>query len=478
MVPNVLYILPEVIVLSATLLIITVELFLEEEKKRYLAYVAIASLWLAALASAPLIGVKASLLGNMFVVDSFGIVLKVIILIAGSMAIFLSIDFLNFPRSKQGEYYSLVLFSILGMMIMASSINLIAIFLGIQLASIPIYILVGFQRFDVKSNEAALKYFLLGILTAAATLYGMSLIYGLTGTLHLAEIAERLTHINLNDPVLFMGMTFIVAGFTFKIAAVPFHFWAPDTYEGAPTPVTAFIAAVPKVAGFAALTRLVFTAFPEFTPQWIGLFGIAATLTMFTGNILAIPQRNIKRMLAFSGIAHVGYALIALAVTNEHALSALIIYLIAYAAMNLGAFAVVIAVARVSPEHLIEDYAGLSRRAPLMAGAMTIFLLSMVGFPTTAGFIAKFLVFSAAVERGFIWLAIIGVLNSVISLYYYFGVVRQMYMEPPRSETPVRPTWAIGAVMVVALLVVMVLGLFFEPFIELARSITLINVKF
>lgn len=475
---NLYYLAPELIVLSTALLILTVELFLKEEQKGILAYMAVAGLWLAALFSARFIGVQVTLLGKMFVLDSFGLVLKILILVASSLAIFLAIDFLSFPGSKQGEYYCLMLFSVLGMMIITAASNLIAIFVGIQLASVPLYILAGFQKFDLKSNEAALKYFLLGILTAGVTLYGLSLIYGLTGTLNLAEIAERLLHINLNDPVLFIGMTFIVSGLTFKIAAVPFHFWAPDTYEGAPTPVTAFIAAVPKVAGFAALVRLIFTAFPEFTPQWVGLFGLASILTMLTGNILAIPQRNIKRMLAFSGIAHVGYILIGLAVTNEHALSGMIFYLISYAAVTLGAFAVVIGLGRTSPENQIEDYAGLSERAPLLAGAMAIFFLCLVGFPTTSGFISKFLVFGAAIEKGYAWLALVGVLNSVISLYYYLNVVRHMYFMPPKEKTPVKVPWRIGAVIATAVVTVMSLGLYPEPFIHLVRSITLINVRF
>jgi NADH-quinone oxidoreductase subunit N len=471
------YIIPEILILTTATIVLSLDIFLPRERKSLLAYVSIAGLWLAAFLSAGLIGERVSILADMFVIDSFGIILKIVILIAASMAALLAIEFLK-ESNKYGEYYFLLLSSVLGMMIVTGSSNLIAVFLGIQLTSVPLYIMAGFARTDVKSNEAALKYFLLGVLTAAVTLYGMSLIYGMTGTLNLAEIATKLEHTNLNDPVLFIGMTFVVSGFTFKIAAVPFHFWAPDTYEGAPTPVTAFIAAVPKMAGFAALVRLVFTAFPEFTGQWVGLFGLAATMTMITGNILAIPQKNIKRMLAFSGIAHVGYALISLAVSNQHALSGLVFYMIAYAAMNLGAFAIVIAVGRVSPENQIEDFAGLGSRSPLLAGAMTILLLSMLGFPLTAGFMAKFLVFASAVEKGYVWLAVIGVANSVISLYYYIGVVRQMYMVPPKTEKPVPIPVTIGAVVLTSVVVTMVIGIFPEYFIQLARLVFLVNASF
>lgn len=475
---NYLALAPELTVLTTGLLVLVVELFISEKNKRYLGFLSIAGLWLAAVFAVRLIGTQASLLGDMFAVDSFALVLKTVMLIASSLAVLLALDFLNYPNSKQGEYYCLLLFSTLGMSIVASASNLIAVFVGIQLASVPLYILAGFERFDLKSNEAALKYFLLGVLTAGVTLYGLSLVYGLTGTLNLSEIATRLLKLSPNDPVLFIGMTFVVSGLTFKIAAVPFHFWAPDTYEGAPTPVTAFIAAVPKVAGFAALIRLIFTAFPEFSAQWVGLFGLGAILTMLTGNILAIPQKNIKRMLAFSGIAHVGYILIGLAVTNEHALAGMLFYLVAYSAMNLGAFAVVIALGRSSPESQIEDYAGLSQRAPLLAGAMAVFMISLVGFPTTAGFVGKLLIFGAAIEKGYVWLAIAGVINSVISLYYYLNVIRHMYFMPPKVSKPVVVPAAIWAVIGVAVVLVFGLGLAFEPLIELTRSVTLLHVRF
>lgn len=469
--------MPEIVVLTAALAVLLLDLFVKEEWKRYLGYLSAGSLGLAAVLSAGLIGERVSVLGDMFVIDSFGIVLKVIIVISAAVAIFAAVDFLNFPRSRQGEYYSLVMLSVLGMMTVTGSSNLISIFLGIQLTSIPLYILAGFNKEDVKSNEAALKYFLLGILTAAVTLYGMSLLYGLTGTLHLATMADKLRSIDLNDPVLFIGMTFVVSGFTFKIAAVPFHFWAPDTYEGAPTPVTALIAAVPKIAGFAALVRLVSTAFPGFTVQWIGFFSLVATLTMFLGNVSAIPQHNIKRMLAFSGIAHAGYMLIALAVLNEQSVSGLVFYLIAYSTMNLGAFAVVIGLGRTSPEHQIEDFAGLGSRSPVLAGAMTVFMLSMLGFPGTAGFAAKLLVFGSAIQRGYVWLALIGVINSVISVYYYFGVVRQMYFVEPRTAAPLKITATLVGVIGLALLVTFVLGLYPEPFISLTRSVSIIHMS-
>jgi NADH-quinone oxidoreductase subunit N len=361
------YLIPEIIVLATALLILMLDLVVPDKPKAMvLAWTSVAGLAAAAAFAANLFGERVIVTADMFVVDSFGIVLKMVLLIGSALSILLAVGFLQRPKSHPGEYNFLILASTLGMMIMTGSNNLLLAFLGIQLTSIPLYILAGFKRNDAKSSEAALKYFLLGVLTAALMLYGMSMLYGLTGTLNLTTIAQRLTAIKPNDPVLFLGMVFIIAGFSFKIAAVPFHFWAPDVYEGSPTCVTAFIAAVPKIAGFAVLVRLVYTAFPALTTQWTGLMALMAVLTMVTGNIMAIPQKNIKRMLAFSGIAHVGYMLIALAVPGPNALGALVFYLIAYSAMTAGALTIVVAVGRVTHEHQINSFAGLGSRAPLL----------------------------------------------------------------------------------------------------------------
>jgi NADH-quinone oxidoreductase subunit N len=469
------YLLSEIIVLTTALAVLMLDLVLPEKRRtEILAGVSLAGLLLAAGFAVLQFGERISIMANMFVVDSFSIVIKAGILMGSSLSILLAIGFLKKPKSNPGEYYFLMLVSTLGMMVMTASTNLLVVFLGIQLASVPMYILTGFKRADKKSSEAALKYFLLGVLTAAVSLYGMSLLYGLTGTLNLAQMAARLAVVTPDNPVIFLGMTFVVAGITFKIAAVPFHFWAPDVYEGAPTSVTSFIAAVPKIAGFAVLVRLVYTAFPALTSQWAGLFALMAVLTMFTGNFLAIPQKNIKRMLAFSGIAHVGYILITLAVPGPTALSALVVYLVAYGAMTGGAFAIVTAIGRVTNKHEIADFAGLSSRAPALAAAMTLFLLSMLGFPLTAGFTAKFLVFGAAIEKGMVWLALIGVLNSVISLFYYFGVIRQMYLVPAKVKQPIKISAVVWVVIGVAVVVTLVLGIYPEPVIHLSRGLSLL----
>jgi NADH-quinone oxidoreductase subunit N len=473
------YLIPEIIVLATALLILMLDLVVPDRRKpMVLAWTSVAGLVAAAAFAANLFGERVIVTADMFVIDSFGIVLKMVLLIGSALSILLAVGFLQRPKSHPGEYNFLILASTLGMMIMTGSNNLLLAFLGIQLTSIPLYILAGFKRSDAKSSEAALKYFLLGVLTAALMLYGMSMLYGLTGTLNLTTIAQRLTAKKPNDPVLFLGMVFIIAGFSFKIAAVPFHFWAPDVYEGSPTCVTAFIAAVPKIAGFAVLVRLVYTAFPALTAQWTGLLALMAVLTMVTGNIMAIPQKNIKRMLAFSGIAHVGYMLIALAVPGPNALGALVFYLIAYSAMTAGALTIVVAVGRVTHEHQINSFAGLGSRAPLLAAAMTAFLLSMLGFPLTAGFAGKFLLFGAAIEKHYLWLALVGVVNSVISLYYYFGVVRQMYLTPSRSSAEMTVHWLVWLVIAAALAVTFVMGIYPEPFIHLTRNLFILFARF
>ena len=472
------YLLPEIIVLSTALVILVADMFLRDDHKDKLAFVSVAGMWLAAASAATLFGQRVTIMSDMFVVDSFSIVMKMIVLIAGGLAVLVGYDYLRRPLAKQGEWYFLMTASVLGMMIMTGTSHLLVAFLAIQLTSIPLYILTGFKKGNLKSSEAALKYFLLGIITAAITLYGMSLIYGLTGSLHLPVIAANLAKVDPKNAVLFMGMVLIISGFSFKIAAVPFHFWAPDVYEGAPTPVAGFIAAVPKVAGFAVLARLVYTAFPDFNVQWMGLFALLAVLTMTTGNLLALPQKNFKRMLAFSGIAHVGYMLIALAVGTRNGLGALVFYAAAYAIMNVGAFAIVVALGRTNQEHQVKTFAGLGTRSPLTAAAMTLFLLSMMGFPLTAGFSGKLFLFSAAVQQGFTWLVVIGVVNSVISVFYYLRVVREMYFEKSHTDKPFNMPVVLIIVVAAAVLLTLALGFYPEPLIHLTRGLSLLHTRF
>lgn len=472
------FLTPEITVLATALAVLVFDMLLPNKRKpEILAAVSVTGLAAAFLFAVNLVGERVVIMSGMYVLDTFGLVVKSAVLFGAGLALLLGVGFLSRPDSHPGEYDFLLLVSTFGMLIMCGSVNLLVTFLGIQLTSVPLYILTGFKRQDIKSSEAALKYFLLGVLTAAVTLYGMSLIYGLSGTLQMPEIASRLARISPDDPVLFLGLVFLVAGFSFKIAAVPFHFWAPDVYQGAPTSVSSFIAAVPKIAGFAVLTRLVFTAFPQFTIQWTGLLAMMSVLTMLTGNILAMPQKDIKRMLAFSGIAHVGYIMIALVAPSQNALGALAFYLLAYGGMTGGAWAVVTAVGRATHDHRIESFSGLGSRAPVLAVFMTVFMLSMIGFPLTAGFAAKLLVFSAAVEHGYLWLAIVGVLNSVLSLYYYLNIVRHMYFKPALGKARVKVSALVWLIIGVAITVTVAMGTYPEPFIRLARSLSLLYAR-
>jgi NADH-quinone oxidoreductase subunit N len=370
-----------------------------------------------------------------------------------------------------GEYYSLILFSTLGMMLMASSFNLIIIFLGLEIMSISLYVLAGFKREDLKSNEASLKYFLMGAFATGFLLYGIVMIYGSTRSTNLEEIIKSLVYQKEGaDLLLWAGVGLLLVGFGFKIASVPFHMWVPDVYEGAPTPVTAFISAGPKAAGFAALLRVFLFSFVTIKVDWTTVVWIMAALTMTTGNIVAIAQSNIKRMLAYSSIAHAGYVLVALVAGKEAGVSSALFYLLAYTFMNIGAFTVVIALGRKDEENTnLDDYSGLGTRHPWLAIFMMLFMLSLAGFPPTAGFMAKFYVFSSAVKSGYIGLVIIGVLNSLVSVYYYLRIVVIMFMRPPLPEA--KPIFLpLGSILVllISTWAVLQMGIFPQSLLTLA----------
>jgi NADH-quinone oxidoreductase subunit N len=303
--------------------------------------------------------------------------------------------------------------------------------------SISLYILAGFNRSSVKSNEAGMKYFLLGAFSTGFLLYGMALVYGVTGTTRVAKIAEIIAQMSTpaDNTMLLIGMFLLLTGFLFKIAAAPFHMWTPDVYEGAPTPMTAFMSAGPKAAGFAAMLRLLLVAFPTMVAEWSDLLWILAVLTMTIGNFTALRQDNIKRMLAYSSIAHAGYALVGLTAANSTGTAGILFYMLSYAFMNIGAFAVIILVGKKGEANgTVMDFAGLGKKHPLLAATMALFLLSLAGMPPTAGFIGKFYLFSGAIQEGYIWLAIIGVLNSAASVYYYLRVTVYMYFKPGEEE--------------------------------------------
>ena len=404
-----------------------------------------------------------------YIVDHLSIFFICIFTLSSALTILLSFEYNERKGIKAGEYYALILLCTVGMIILASSTDLIMIFLGIEIVSICLYVLAGFRRDDPVSNEAALKYFLLGAFSTGFLLYGMTLIYGSTGSTNLFKIAGFIkTEGAQSNPLILMGIVLLVIGFGFKVAAVPFHMWAPDVYHGSPTPVTAFMAVGPKAAAFAAFFRVFTEAIPDMSLSWEILLCIIAVLSMFVGNLGAIMQTNIKRMLAFSSISHAGYLLIAVIAKSSLAGSGLLFYMLAYAFTTFGAFAIIILLGKKEEENLeLENYSGLAYKHPILALSMTVFLLSLGGLPPFAGFVAKFYIFSAAIEEGFVILVVIAVLNSAISFYYYLKVVVYMYMKEPENEFQISLTPMTLFVVILGIIGTVELGIFPDPIIAL-----------
>jgi len=455
---------PEMIITAFGFLVLLVDVFLaKEERKGYLGILSLVGIVLAFFYTLPLVGSGKTGFEGMFTSDGFAIFFKITFLIIAFLTLLISMGYTSREGIESGEYYALVLFATLGMMLMASGTHLIIIFLGLETMSVSIYILAGMMREDKKSVESALKYFLLGAFATGFLLYGIALIYGATGSLYLKDIASYIASKNLlKSPMLLMSLVFLTIGFGFKIASVPFHMWTPDVYEGAPTSITAFMATGVKAAGFSALVRVFFSALPGFRPDWTSIMWLITVATMTLGNIIAISQANIKRMLAYSSIAHAGYILVAFVAGNELGTSGILFYLMAYAFMNIGAFTCVILLGKKGEENtLINDYAGIGFKYPLLAASMTIFLLSMAGIPPLAGFMAKFYVFSAAVKEKFYWLAILGVLNSAVSVYYYLRVTVLMYFrESEREITGLRFSPASVIALILSVIGTLYMGIF------------------
>ena len=380
---------------------------------------------------------KRSLFEGMFVHDGLTVFFTLLFCAVGVVSVLFAWDYNRRTRIGQPEFYSLLLASVLGMVVMAASNELVTIFLGLELMSLALYVMVGFRRNLLESNEAALKYFLLGAFASGFLLYGIALLYGATGSTNLQRIGDFLGDTPLRgQPMVLAGGLLVLTGFLFKVAAVPFHMWTPDAYQGAPTSVTGFMSAGAKAAGFAALVRVLLRALPTMQHDWQPLLAIVAMLTMTVGNVTALLQNNIKRMLAYSSIAHAGYILVALTAGGSEGSAAAVFYLAAYSAMNLGAFAILTMLGRGSDEPmLVSDLAGLGFRQPLAGLALTLFMISLGGIPPTAGFMGKVLVFGAAVKAGLVWpLVVVGVLNSVVSVFYYLRITVALYMREPEGE--------------------------------------------
>jgi NADH-quinone oxidoreductase subunit N len=410
---------------------------------------------------------------GMFAVDGFGLFFSAILLVGTLITLPLTLDYAARERLQLGELYFLILMATVGMMLMAQSTNLVMIFLGLELLSLSVYVLAGFDRSRPGSVEAALKYFLLGAFSTGFFLYGMALLYGATGSLDLRAIAANVQATGGSEAasaLLLPGIVLLIVGFGFKVAVVPFHMWSPDVYEGAPTAITGFMAAGVKAAGFAAFVRVFQSSFDAYAEQWVPLIAMLAVATMVVGNLAAIAQSSLKRLLAYSSIAHAGYLLVALAAHNALGASSFLFYLLAYTFMTLGAFGVVIAIGRRGePIEKLSDLAGLGTRHPFLAAAMAVFMFSMAGVPPTAGFIGKFYIFSAAVEAGLGWLAVVMVLASVVSVYYYLKVTVVMYMWEAPVDLRLKPHPMLLTALLIALVAILQMGVFPGPLIDLAR---------
>jgi NADH-quinone oxidoreductase subunit N len=480
---NLLAVLPVLIVFGWTLVLLVIDLFIPSGRKFWTAWLAILGLLGAAAALAMrFIGARGAAdtaFHGMLVVDGFSLFLQAIFILTAIIGILFALEFLPRNKIERGEYYTLLLFTTGGMMIMSMAADLIVVFLALELLSIPLYILAGFARPRVESEEAAMKYFLLGAFASGFLVFGIALTYGGTGTTSLAGIFDILTDGSSNLVLALVGMALILVGFGFKVAAVPFHMWTPDVYQGAPTPVTAFMSVGAKAGGFAALMRILIVAMPSVGDSWGMLVAILAMLTMILGNVVAIAQRNIKRMLAYSSIAHAGYILVAVAAAQRPedaplAVSAALFYLLTYAFTNLGAFGVVLAVEREDGSgNQIEDFAGLGRSKPLLAAMMTLFMLSLTGMPVSAGLVGKFFVFQAAINAsvGNPWVlaaAIVGIVTSVISAFYYIRIILIMYMQEGEAKVTLKP--ALTVALALTALATLILGIFPAPVFQLAKD--------
>ncbi|MDN5346639.1 MAG: NADH-quinone oxidoreductase subunit [Clostridia bacterium] len=457
---------PEIIVATLALVLLILDFLLPAGvDRKKMGVFALIGLLAALLATLDIAGSKGQLFGGLLAVDNLSLFFKIIFILAAICVFLLAHDYLEKVPGHRGEFYWLTLTALLGMMITAASSELITIYIGIELMSLSFYPLVGCLKKNKASTEAALKYFILGSFAIAVWLYGAAILYGLTGTTDLAKIAAGLG--KEAGPLMYFGLFLLLAGFGFKMGLVPFHMWVPDTYEGAPTPVTAYLAVGSKAAGFAVFLRLMFTAFPALYARWMVWLGILAVLTMTWGNIAALRQSNIKRLLAYSAIAHAGYTLIGVISFNATGAAAIMFYLFGYLFANLGAFAVVIAFANATGSEHIADYAGLRWRNPFLAFCLALCLLSLAGIPPLTGFFGKLYLFLGALERGgwLLTLVIIAAINSAISLFYYVNVIRTMYLLPPKDTGELKSSPLLNFTLVVTVAGVLLALFYFQPLI-------------
>src|SRR4051812_2514891 len=485
---------PELIIIVAACIALVMEVILPYRQGKWTAYSSLVGIGLALVSlGAQFVSMGGTLRLNslqalspadgfygMVHIDGFALIFRAIFLIAAALAIAISIRYLDIEREQHGEYYSLILFATVGMMFLGAGYDLISLYIALELMALTFYVLVAFTKRERRSNEAGMKYFLLGAFSSGILLYGMSVVYGLTGSTNLAEIGKTLSTGGELRPLLLIGMVALAAGLFFKIAAVPFHMWAPDAYEGAPTSVTAFLSTGSKAASFALYARIFFVALGPMQIDWAPLLGIVAALTIVVGNWAAITQENSKRLLAYSSVSNAGYLLLGIIANNVYGNVGLVIYLLVYTLMNMGAFGVIISLRRRGMiGDNVDDMTGLAQKAPGLAAMMGIFMLSLGGLPATGGFIGKYFLLWGLLQRGdadhkrwYYWLAIWAVINIVVSFYYYIRFIRVMYLgDRVADDEPVTMSPALKTAMVAALIGIIFIGVYPQPFIVLAQKL-------
>lgn len=463
-------IVPELWLAGLGLLLVLLDLFLPGDRKRLVGWAAVVGLLLVLMPILGMLGTPArTVFFNTYAVDGFAVFFKLIAVVATILVILSAMDALRGRTSFEGEMYVLLTFATLGVCLMAASADLILLALSIEFVSLSSYVMAGYFKSDVRSNEAGIKYFLFGAVSSAVMIYGFSILYGLTGETNLYAIADRVR--TAPQPALVLAVGMALAGLGFKVSMVPFHQWTPDVYEGAPTPVAAFLAVASKAAGFAALVRFLMVAIEPSPVDWVAPIAGLSAVSMTLGNLLALPQRNIKRMLAYSSISHAGFLLMGVAAyRGDFGAPGLLIYLLAYTFTNLGAFFVAIAVGGRLGSDEIPSYAGLAQRSAGLAAVMALFMLSLTGIPPTGGFLGKFYIFGAAVNNGLLWLAVVAVINSVVALYYYVNVIRVMYLLPAPSGGSMTGPAPLRLAIGIAAVGTLVIGIFPQPFVTLVGA--------
>ncbi|MGA9980202.1 MAG: NADH-quinone oxidoreductase subunit N [Candidatus Sulfotelmatobacter sp.] len=466
-------ILPELVLSAFGIVIMLLEPLLDEEKsQKLLGFVALLGALAGIGATWVMSGSPGLAFSSMVKVDSFSVFFHVLVIAIAAVIILISYEYMAVQHIRAGEYYALILFGTVGMSLMSSAVELVLIFIALEISSISSYILAGFRRHEASSSESSLKYFLLGSFATAFFLYGVALMFGATGSTNIDSISQKL-QAGPVELLVYVAVAFMFVGLGFKVAAAPFHIWTPDVYEGAPAPIVGLMSTAPKAAAFAVLLRVVFTIN---APGRFWLVWVSAALSMTLGNVGALLQANVKRLLAYSSIAHAGYLLVAFAMLTSqdsaNGVSAAMFYTAAYAAMNVGAFAVVSHFANAGERYVtLEDYAGLGRTSPLLAASLTIFLLSLIGIPMTGGFFAKFYVFSAALKANLVWLALIGFMNSAVGAYYYLRIIVMMYMRESRRDVPVTPIpWGLGAALAISVAATLYLGILPNRVLQFTRQ--------